>query len=138
MSKGSRVPRKATGSISQHEHWDMGLAKKVSEGILAPGDRLTPASLTSPVAVRVGDVLRIRVTAQSFIAFSEDDTALGAATINDAYADSPVLELNSAGVYLIAVPPPAQNREGTSAANRTKQMYVKMSSAPARAERICG
>lgn len=129
---GAQISKKATGSIDQHEHWDDGFVRKVSEGVLAAGVRLDPATLAAspPISIAPGEILRIRVSAQAWIAFSENATALGAATIGTAYNASPVMELNdTTKEYLIAAPP-------LSALN--KNMYVRMSAAPARVEKLNG
>jgi len=126
----AKKDRKSTGLAQQHEHWEDGFAKKVSEGILAAGQRLDPAIQNTVTSIEPGDILRLRVSATRYIAFSEDDAALGAATIDAAYAASPVLELSDTSKeYLISAPKPSV---------RGARIYYRMSAAPVRAEKIQG
>ena len=91
-----------------------GNISKVSEGMLAAPKRLEKLDIsTAARIVEDGDMLRIRVTAATFVAFGNSATmAAPSATTEDA------IELPAAGTYLIAI----------------TGKYVRASANPARVE----
>lgn len=75
-----------------------GNIKKVSEGILTAPKRLITANIsTGAVDCKDAGVLRVRVTAQTFIAFGKSSLGVVSATTDHA------IELPAAGTYMIAV-----------------------------------
>lgn len=106
---------KGPNTIVQDEHLDLANAKKVLGDVLIPGDVITSDASAAGILVGKGNLLRVRVSAATFVAFGSDPSM--AAVTN---ATSPGLELNSAGVYLISC----------------TDDYVRMSVNPARLERI--
>lgn len=91
-------------SIIQRKFVDDCGSDKVSN-TLAVGSNLSASNMAT-ASIEVGDasVLTLRVAAQTWVAFSDDKAALDAATINAAYAASPVIELFSSGTYVLACP----------------------------------
>jgi hypothetical protein len=96
---------KTTGpnSIAQEKFIDDCGADKMSD-VISVGTATSANMATSSLQVGKGSVLRVRVGAATFIAFSNDKTALDAATIDAAYVASPCIELPAAGTYVIASP----------------------------------
>lgn len=86
---------KAAGNIPQAEHLDPANAKKTTGNVLVPGRLVTADTSAAARYVGKNSLLRIRVTAATFVAFGSD--ALGAVSV----ATDPGLELNDAGVYLV-------------------------------------
>lgn len=110
---------KGPNTITQEQHLDSAQAKKVIGDLLVPGTVVPPATDISAAAIQVGkgNILRIRVAAQTYVAFSADP-ALGAVSATT----SPGIELNTAGVYLVVA----------------TEEFVRASANPARLEIIGG
>jgi hypothetical protein len=71
-------------------------ARKVISGILVAGDVVTSDISAAGVKVGKGSILRIRVGAATFVAFSDDPT-IGTVSVTT----TPGLELPAAGTYVI-------------------------------------
>lgn len=71
-------------------------ARKVMNDVLVPGAVITDNISSGGVAVGKGNLIRIRVAAATFVAFS-DDPAIG--TVSS--TTNPGLELPVAGTYLV-------------------------------------
>lgn len=69
MGKGPNV-------INQDEHLDAANARKVTEGVIIPGDVKTDDASAAGVYVGKGNICRIEVTADTYVAFGAD--AIGA------------------------------------------------------------
>jgi hypothetical protein len=92
-------------------------ARKVMNDILVPGDVITTDISAGGVAVGKNNLVRIRVAAATFVAFS-DDSAIGAVSITT----TPAIELPVAGTYLLVA----------------TGKYIRASAAAARLEVIQG
>lgn len=93
-------------NIVQAVFIDEGGSNKVSD-CLPVGENVTATDMaTASSQVGQYSVLRVRITAATYIAFAADadKAALDAATINAAYSAGPCIELFSAGTYLITCP----------------------------------
>jgi len=80
--------------IEQLQHQDEANAKKVMGDILVPGEVITDNVSTASVQVGKGNICRIRVTAQAYVAFGDDSLGAVSATT------SPGLELQT-GTHLV-------------------------------------
>ena len=87
---------RAVGNIKQAEHLDGASARKSTGDVLCAGRLLTADISAAGRYVGTGSLLRIRVTATTYLAFS-DDSAIGAVSSST----DPGLELFTAGVYLV-------------------------------------
>lgn len=107
-------------SIIQEVFNDVGGSNKVSD-CLPAGMNITAADMaTSSYNAGTYSLLRVRVTAATYVAFSDDDdkAALDAATIDASYSATECIELFTAGTYLISCP----------------EKWVRFSTQPARVE----
>jgi hypothetical protein len=95
--------RTGANTIPQVQHLDSGGSQKVTQA-LAVG-KLLDADITASTKVGRFSLLRVRVTASTILAFSEDKAALDAETVDATTGDDfYVIELNIAGTYEIACP----------------------------------
>lgn len=92
-------------------------AGSVTEAVLVQGEVITGDFTAGAILVGKGSLLRIRVAATAYVAFSES-SALGAV----ASSTSPALELFTAGTYLV----------------RAREDYMRSSAALARVEKTEG
>jgi hypothetical protein len=83
--------------IRRLEHLDASESKKVTDAVLVPGSVITSDSSSAAVLVGIGNLVRIRVTAPTYVAFGPTST-ISAVSITT----SPAIELYTAGTYLIA------------------------------------
>lgn len=96
----STTNKRGASIIPQAEHVQSANAKKVMDSILVPGTVLTDDISAAPVKVGKGNLLRIRVTALTYIAFDDaPDSDLMSNEIDE--ESSPALELFEAGTYLV-------------------------------------
>ena len=82
-------------SIHQVEHVHAAGAKLVMSGVLVPGVVVTTDTSAAPVKVGIGSILRIKVSADTYVAF-DDDALLGVVSVTT----SPALLL-PAGIHLV-------------------------------------
>ena len=101
--------QKGAGKLNQDEHVDCALARATME-VLAPGEVITPS--TDWIKIGQGCLVRVEVTAETYIAFAEDTTG-GATTV----ATSPAVKL-PIGYHVI----------------RATETFMRASLAPARIE----
>lgn len=80
--KRGRLLVQGQETIQQVEHNPHSGAKLVMSGIIVPGDLVTADSSIAAVLVGAGSILRIKVTVDTYVAFSADpaDPLIAAAT----------------------------------------------------------
>jgi hypothetical protein len=105
-------------TVNQVEHIDSAGAKLVMGGVLVAGDVMTADPSAAPVKVLAGSILRIQVSADTYVAFGDDPTA---SPLSGAISSStsPAIKL-PAGYHLVVA----------------TGDFVRMSAAPTRCEII--
>lgn len=91
---------RGANEVRQAEHFARANLKKVSNGLMAPGILQTSDMSVTPLLVRQGSILRVRITAATYIAFSDDPSLLSG--VNSSFSATHVIELFTAGTYEIA------------------------------------
>lgn len=89
--------------IVQEKFVDNGGSDKVNS-CLPVGIAFTDDLSATSIECGANNVLRVTVSAQSWIAFNDDRATLDAATINGSLITMPCIELSTAGTYFIACP----------------------------------
>lgn len=90
---------KGPEKIRIDEHLDLGSAKgakKVTDSVLVPGTVITADISAAGVLVGKGNLIRIRISAATFVAFGSSPSMAAVTS-----STSPGLELNTAGTYMI-------------------------------------